>query len=275
MNGEISTPANVDTPAPAAASRPGATAHQKIDSVLATMSHYAATQPGVVVSVSYLLCSLLGLLFLATLFHKFGFNVLPYLELSDYLLAALNQPSILLRFAACMLAFWLVIKLDRLAYARYPRYAEMSERYYLPQYMSWLVLLMALVPLSFLAFTATAEAHASFKNIQAGRTTHYQLSLIYPVQDSSKTMKFEQAQLIARTVSYLFIWHEAQIKVVPNANIAALIPQETPNSNKASGPNQAPTNHMQPAAPDKPLATPSNSDTAVPVPANQATPTQQ
>lgn len=219
------SPDSPEMTSPANPPRYSVTAHQKIDSLLVALRQYASTQPALVISLSYLLCSALGLLFIATLFHKFGFNVLPYLELSDYLLAALNQPSILLRFAVCMLAFVVVVKLDRLAYARYPTYAELSERYYLPQYMSWLLLLIVAVPLSFLAFTATAEAHNNYKNIQAGLGARYQLSLIYPVQDAAKTLKFEQAQLIARTGSYLFIWHEQQIKVVPNANVAALIPQ--------------------------------------------------
>lgn len=257
--------------APGGDSHPSITAHQKIDSLLAALTQYASTQPALVISLCYLLCSLLGLLFLATLFHKFGFNVLPYLELSDYLLAALNQPSILLRFAICMLAFVTIVKLDRMAYARYPRYAEVSERYYLPQYMSWLLLLTLAVPLSFLAFTATAEAHNKYKSIKSGHGAHYQLSLIYPVQDSSKTMKFEQAQLIARTVSYLFIWHEAQIKVVPNANIAALVPQQAGNATPSATPTAIP-----PKASATPTASPSGAEVpSAPEPAHKAPPRER
>jgi hypothetical protein len=34
----------------------------------------------------------------------------------------------------------------------------------------------------------------------------------------------EQIQILARSVSYLFVYHQNQIKVLPHANVAGLFP---------------------------------------------------
>ncbi|MDZ7868557.1 MAG: hypothetical protein U5L02_05015 [Rheinheimera sp.] len=69
------------------------------------------------------------------------------------------------------------------------------------------------------------EAIGQSRAIKAGTTPRFNLSLIYPVFDDNKTMRMEQIQIIARSVSYLFVYHENKIKVIPHANVAGLFPQ--------------------------------------------------
>ncbi len=48
--------------------------------------------PGVLVSVGYVVISLIGMLFSQALFSEFGVNYFNYAEVSDFLLAALREP---------------------------------------------------------------------------------------------------------------------------------------------------------------------------------------
>lgn len=203
---------------------------RQLDSVLQRISHYMLQQPALVLTLGYLFCSLLGLIFVVRLFHHFDFAVLPYLEISDFLLAALTHPLTLLQLVlwtgGIVLLFWL----DRMVRRAWRWYGLFSERFYAkPNYQKYNIIFVLLPPLFFLqaAFTAADELALQLK---AGQTPCYQISLIYPWQDNAKTLKFEQAQVIARTVSYLFIYHQQQIKVIPNANIAVLLPQPQPVS---------------------------------------------
>lgn len=68
------------------------------------------------------------------------------------------------------------------------------------------------------------EAIGQSRAIKAGTTPRFNLSLIYPVFDDYKTVQMEQIQIIARSVSYLFVYHQNQIKVIPHANVAGLFP---------------------------------------------------
>lgn len=198
---------------------------RQLDSFILRIGHYVLQQPAVVLTLGYLFCSLLGLIFVVRLFHHFDFAVLPYLEISDFLLAALTHPLTLLQLVlwtgGIVLLFWL----DRMVRRAWRWYGLFCERFYArPNYKKYNIIFVLLPPLFFLqaAYTAADELASRLK---ASQTPAYQISLIYPWQDNAKTLKFEQAQVIARTVSYLFIYHQQQIKVIPNANIAVLLPQ--------------------------------------------------
>ncbi len=224
---------------------------RQMDHLLARTGRYLMSQPALVLTAGYLLCSLLGLTFVMTLFQKFDFAVLPYLEISDFLLIALSHPSTLLDVLLCLLGSVLLFWLDRLMRQKFRRYAVLTDRFYDAAYLKPTVLMLASIPLTLLLSYAISEAAQTSKAIKAGQTPHFQVDLVYPLQDTGKTQRFNDAQVLTRSSSYLFIWHQGQIKVIPHTNIAALLPQQPTShalpTTKAQPPSQAePTTTAQP-----------------------------
>ena len=197
---------------------------QKVDSLTRRAGRYLKSQPALLLTGSYLFCSLLGLIFVVALFDKFDFAVLPYLEISDFLLAALSNPWTILQFILWTLGVVTLLWLDRAARQRFRSYARFSDRFYKPRYQRLSLYMFATLPMLFLMEIAWIEAISQSKAIKAGTTPRFNMSLIYPVQDDGKTMQMEQIQIIARSVSYLFVYHQNQIKVIPHANVAGLFP---------------------------------------------------
>lgn len=215
---------------------------QHIDHLMQRCGRYLLAQPALLLTGSYLFCSMLGMIFVVSLFDKFAFAVLPYLEISDFLLAALSRPWTLLQLVLGLCFVALLLWLDRLARQRYRSYAQLSDRFYQPRYQRMSLVIFAVMPLLFLVNLALAEASSTNRAVKAGTTPRFNLSLIYPVFDDYKTMQMEQVQIIARSVSYLFVYHQDKIKVIPHANVAGLFPlpaAKTDNSkaepNKAKG----------------------------------------
>ena len=197
---------------------------QKVDSLTRRAGRYLKSQPALLLTGSYLFCSLLGLIFVVALFDKFDFAVLPYLEISDFLLAALSNPWTILQFILWTLGVVTLLWLDRAARQRFRSYARFSDRFYKPRYQRISLYMFASLPVLFLIDIALMEAIGQYRAIKAGTTPRFNLSLIYPVFDDNKTMQMEQIQIIARSVSYLFVYHQNQIKVIPHANVAGLFP---------------------------------------------------
>lgn len=266
-------PATPDQPAPtstvdadmgatdSAAISPLATQHgdsydQRFDQLIKRCGDYIAAQPTIVLTLGYLLCSLLGMLFVVLLFQQFGFEVLPYLEISDFLLAALSYPWTLLSLLGWLSFIALMVWFDRIIRRRFRRFAALTDRWYSEKYMSHNTLLYLLLPMLFFGSAADSNAKLLAKEIQAGNTAQLQLNLVYPL-DAQKTMSLQQVQLIARTSGYLFIYHQQQVKVIPHANVAALLPLTAP---KPAQPVATPAALPSPAKPQ-----PVKAQTAPPV----------
>ncbi len=64
--------------------------------------------PGLVITLTYLAISFLGLLFSWSLFGEFGVNIFNFTEVSDFLLAALREPMTFVMAASAMLVTWIL-----------------------------------------------------------------------------------------------------------------------------------------------------------------------
>jgi hypothetical protein len=80
-------------------------------------------QPGLLISLSYLVVSLLGMFFTWSLYDKLGVNYLQFAEVSDFLMAVLREPATLL-MAATAVAVTLLLRglvtLEQRYFARHP-----------------------------------------------------------------------------------------------------------------------------------------------------------
>ncbi len=196
----------------------------QVNSMLRRFGRFLLRHPSIMLTFGYLLCSMLGMLFAIRLFAQFDFAILPYLELSDYMLAALSHPWILLNVAGWLLFSWVLLGIDRYARRRIRWYAQCLDNYYKPALFHYYNFMFISIPLLFLYTEAIDESLLLASKIKAYQAPMFQVSLIYPVQDTAKTLQLNQVQVIARTSSYLFLYFRGQIKVIPHANVAALLP---------------------------------------------------
>jgi hypothetical protein len=195
-----------------------------LDSMLRRFSGFMLRHPSMILTFGYLLCSLLGMLFANRLFSFFDINILPYLELTDFMLAALNHPWILLNVTGWLVFLVVLLGVDRYIRRHIRWYAAWSEKYYQPEQFKRYNVFFMIIPLLFLYNAAKVESADLAEKIKNNQQPKFNVSLIYPVQDGAKTLKFDQVQVIARTSSYLFIYVQQQVKVIPHANVAVIVP---------------------------------------------------
>lgn len=215
----------IDLPGEVAIPRYGRQMDQQSDAELRNLRRFFLKHPSLILTFGYLTASVMGLIFTISLLNKFQFNALLYLELSDFLLAAIANPktALYLVIGVCSVAFSLWF--DRMLRRKYLKYALWVDKYYRPNPLvpNWVWGAIAFA--FYVVFFSTLETPKISKAIKTHQTEQYQLSLIYPIQPGGKEIRqLNEVQIITRTVSYLWIYHQDQVKLIPHANVAALIP---------------------------------------------------
>jgi hypothetical protein len=87
-----------------------------------------ANHPGLLITASYLIITVIGLVYDARLYAEFRINIAEYAETSDFLLAAARAPLIILLSLLPLPLLLLVAWVDRWSRRRFPRYAAVSRR---------------------------------------------------------------------------------------------------------------------------------------------------
>ena len=193
--------------------------------LLHRVSRLIKENPSLSLTMLYLLMSLMGLLFQTFVLYRFGLNVLPYLEISDFLLSALTHPEVAAVLLFMVMFIVAVISLERWYRSKSLSYAVSTEasfaRWWMPQPIVWMPALL----LVYLILAAWSNGNEFAKNIRNGRGDQLDIMLIYPLDFAEqKMLQLRNASLISRTASYLFIFHQDRVKVLPHANVAALLP---------------------------------------------------
>lgn len=178
--------------------------------------------PAQMLSICYFGAGLMGLMFNATLLLAFDFNVLPYLELTDLLLATVHYPQ-MVGWLLLMLGFalGLVTLAIRLSY----RNGKQPKRPTIPVW-SWLLP----VVLTYLVLAAISPGRSMVRQLQQGQGEWYRVQLAEPLHRSSgASLQFlPKAQLVTRTAAYLFVLYDGELKILPHANVSALEPLAKP-----------------------------------------------
>ena len=159
------------------------------------------------------------------LLDRFEFDILPYLELTDFLLAAILNPEALAVSALFFLLYFSLFKLDRKnrkRWAWYARSMEWSQRMtrVIPIWLSTI-----LGALAYLYIACQVAADRIYLDIRDKVSPEFSLSLIYPMNPGGKEVRMLQpVQLISRTSGYLVLYYDQQVMLIPHANVAAFVP---------------------------------------------------
>lgn len=176
--------------------------------------------PGFALSLLYLTAGFAGLLFNVALLASFGLDVLPYLELTDLLLAPLHYPQMLLYLLGSLLLFVLIVILGL-----WQSYRNGKPR--IAHGYGWLIWPILFI---YLILAALVPAKQRIEDLRQGQQVSYRMQLVYPhqvVNDKGVTL-LPSVQLISRSSVYWFVRQGADLLIVPHANVASLQPLFSP-----------------------------------------------
>ncbi len=89
----------------------------------------AREHPTLLLTLAYLALTTVGLVYDAWLYAYFRINVVEYSETSDFLLAAVRTPLVIILSILPVLILWTLTRLRRRARRLFPRYDKWSKRY--------------------------------------------------------------------------------------------------------------------------------------------------
>ncbi|MCL2917248.1 hypothetical protein [Shewanella litorisediminis] len=187
---------------------------------------YFKANPGVIFSVCYFACSLAGLVYMAVLHSRFDIPVLAYLELTDFLMAFIANPSIYIALAGFLAFIGLVTRISK----RYPQWfmAVDNPLWYnswRPFYSMRLYKVAAVFLVTPLFIYATVAAWQEANRLESGKALRYQLDLNYPLTVAGHALvRLESVALISVSSRFAFVLADNQSLpiTVPVHNIAAL-----------------------------------------------------
>ena len=189
-------------------------------------------QPSIVFSGAYFILSFSGLVYLVVLSAEFEINIAKYLELSDFLMAFLANPSIL---QALIIACLSVALIMYMGLHFFPGVFKGTK-----QYKGWRSYILShrafysINPLLLVSLAVFVCAPLMY-SIQVGKldaqlileekTDAYHVDLVNPVDIKGvNTMRFEALQMISETERFVFFYMPQQQKslVIARDNIAAM-----------------------------------------------------
>lgn len=202
--------------------------YSKLHKDLLVMQHCIKNNIAVFITLLYILGSFAGVIYLATLLDNFSVDVFHHIELTDFLLALVSHPSLVLTYTGFIMivAIAYAIELKRIPDPKKPTlwlkvYHCINYPVYLlnPIYSIFSALLLVLCIFSFSLAVSDSE------RIKDKITQRYSLSLNDPIQQN-KTALLAEVQIVTSTARNLFVYDNKQDKllIIPQNNIAALIP---------------------------------------------------
>ncbi len=202
--------------------------YSKLHEDLLILQHYIKNNVAVFITILYLLGSFAGVIYLATLLNNFSVDVFHHIELTDFLLALVSHPSLVLTYAFFILviAIAYAIELKRMPELKNPTlWKKIYHGFNYPAYFLNPLYSIFTVLFLTLCFFSFSMAVSDSKRIKNKITQPYSLSLNDPIQQKKVTLLTE-VQIVTSTARNLFVYDNKQEKllIVPQNNIAALVP---------------------------------------------------
>lgn len=189
-------------------------------------------QPSVVFSGAYFILNFSGLVYLVVLSAEFEINIAKYLELSDFLMAFLANPSILQAMIAAFLSGSLFMYVAQRffpgalkgtkQYKGWRSYILSNRAFYsINPLLLGSLLVFVCAPLMYSIQIGKLDAQLILEE----KTDAYHIDLVNSVDIKGvNTMRFEALQMIAETERFVFFYMPQQQKslVIARDNIAAM-----------------------------------------------------
>ncbi|WP_394204486.1 hypothetical protein [Shewanella waksmanii] len=230
---------------------------------------YIVANPGLIVSLFYLLSTVIGLAYTYNLLANFGLNVLLHLDLSDFILSAVHHPqAFIVTFVVVSGLAVFTFYIDPWLMGRFPKYRH-SNNDTLRKIKIDPALLLLIVTLMLIFSMVELVAKADYRKISQGQYEPYQVTLIYPItevqrqsinsfnkldtKDIAPTVKdiapslkptkliLERVGIISSTSRYLWLYQGEglPVQMVSHDNVASILPLEDAVMMSRSGPNTA------------------------------------
>lgn len=192
-----------------------------------SLQQFCRNHPSILITLLYLLLSLSGIVQMVAMFRQFNFDILPYLDLSDYVLAGVTfyQPLFLIIAGLLLGVLFYYIHLRLLKRLRYRRWSRVAKNSLLAKlYFPRPQLAIPVVLLIFTVSYAWSQGNRTAAQLLNHTAAELQVQLIYPMPFTTTPLAVNNTRLIARTYNYMFLLKDQKLLVVPNANVAAISP---------------------------------------------------
>lgn len=192
---------------------------------------FCRTYPTVVITVLYLMLSLSGIIQLVVLFEFLDFDILPYLDLTDYVIAGITfyQPLFVMVAGTALGMLLYAIHVRLLVFSCYRRWNRVRvnrNSWQAKLYFPSPSFSMPIILLAFLVSYASSQGSRTASYLTSGHPPLMKVQLIYPMPFAQGPLTITDAALIARTYHYLFLLKDNKLLAIPNGNVAALSPQQ-------------------------------------------------
>src|SRR5688572_30810781 len=191
-----------------------------------------ANHPGLLLTASYLIITLIGLVYDARLYAEFRVNIAEYAETSDFLLAAARAPLLIVLSLLPIPLLLLIGAFDRWTRRRFPRYAALSRRSELAmggEQRARFVSRVIFVAIYALLFTILYSERVA-ERIKRGNGRRVEVELVTGVSAPS-----ELPILLGTTTKFVFLYYPTvrRTHVVPAENIVRIVVNSTLRSDSA------------------------------------------
>ena len=180
--------------------------------------------PGLALTLGYIMASLVGLLFSWSLLHRFGLNIMDYTEVTDFLTAALREPLTFVVAGSAIpvvyLLRWLAGK-ERVYWQRHPpnnkllqRYCNMADQ----AYRDPLTEVFVFVAYAFLFISLYSDWKA--EQIQAGHGHRVDVEIGW--EDEAERLS---RILVGGTTRFLFVYDVAgqRMEAIPHESVLRVL----------------------------------------------------
>ena len=199
---------------------------------------FLKTHPTLSISTLYLLMSCIGLAYVVRLFSLFEVDILPHLELTDFVLASIHYPEFFIMSGMMILALSLALYLDRqwkkIGWVK--RFFNVINR---PFFSFNPLLTYLLLTVMLIAIAIDGGTGKEAREYREQRKQGYHIVLNTPVNhDGRQVAVINRGQILADTTKYLWIYEQAggQIYAIPFKNLATLTPLPPTNAEVAAEP---------------------------------------
>ncbi len=174
--------------------------------------------PSLALTLCYLLATAVGVVYSYFFYNEFGINIVKFVDLSDFLLASIQEPTTLVIFFGVGLFTFTMFQFDFLMRRRWPGYARWLEKQPGAKYIDRVVFTTVIIIFVFWGVMDFAIEEA--EQIKGGTIDEYAVSF----SDSPAPTAGRSLALLGNTsrFTYLYDVESTEVLIVPVENIALL-----------------------------------------------------